>query len=128
VNRLLARALAIAVSVSAVLAAGGCTVVHIQGATKDDVAVYTKFGIVNVELKPGARSVVVDSSGFGAINALDGFTLGYQRSTYAALAPDDCRIVLWIRSDEQLKELNKFLSDRSNVCVVHATQTKGETP
>lgn len=123
-----ARVLRILAGVPAALSLCACTVVHIQGPSKDDVVVYREFGIVNVDLKPGARSVVVNSRSFGVINALEGFTVGYHSAAYAALAPDDCRIVLWIRSDEQLKELNQFLSDRSNVCVVQATPSKGGTP
>lgn len=126
--RHLASVLRILAGVPAALSLGACAVVHIQGPSKDDVAVYRKFGIVNVDLKPGARSVVVNSSSFGVINALEGFAVGYHSAAYAALSPGDCRIVLWIRGDEQLKELDQLLGDRSNVCVIQPTPSKGETP
>lgn len=124
----LARVLRIVAGLPAALGLCACTMVHIQGPTPNDVAVYRKFGIVNVELKPGARSVVVDTSSFGLISGPEGIAVGYHGATYAALSPDDCRIVLWIRSDEQIKELDQLLGDRSNVCVIQPTPSKGETP
>lgn len=126
--RHLARVLRILTGVPVALALCACTVVHVQGSSKDDVAVYRDFGFVNVNLRPGARSVVVNSSSLGVINTLEGLAVGYHNTTYAALAPDDCRIVLWIRADQELKELVQFLGDRTNICVVQPTSYKGETP
>lgn len=126
--RHLARALRILTGVPVALALCACTVVHVRGSSKDDVAVYRDFGIVNVNLKSGARSVVVNSNSLGVINTLEGLAVGYHSATYAALAPDDCRIVLWIRADQQLKELEQFLGDRTDVCVVQPTPSKEGTP
>ena len=110
------------------LATGACTTVRIQGPTKDEYEVKQRFGIVTVELKPSARAVVVDSTGIGVINALEGLTVGYHNSSYAVLPGGDCRIVLWIRTDEQLKELNQLLRERADICVLPAKPLTWEKP
>jgi len=100
------------------LAAGGCAVVHVQTPGKDGVEVKQGFGIVSVEIKPGAGATLVESTTFGASNGFQGFALGYQSATVAAIAGDQCRLVLWIKTDEELKELNQLLRERTDVCVV----------
>ena len=117
--------LRIALVLTMAFTTGACTTVRIEAASKDDVEVKTCFGIVSVELKPGARGVVVESKSFGAIYALEGFTLGYHDASYAALAPDDCRVVLWIRTDEQLKELDRLLRERTDICAMPGLNSTG---
>lgn len=113
--------------VAAALATGACATVRIEAQSRDDVEVKTHFGIVSLVLRPGARSVVVDSNSFGVINTLEGLAVGYHSTSYAALAPDDCRIVLWIRANDQMNELERLLRDRTDVCVMpRLNSTKGK--
>lgn len=114
--------LVIACAISATLGSGGCAVVRIQTADKDDVEVKRGFGIVSVKIKPGAGATVVESTSIGAINGFEGFALGYHDSTVAAFASDGCQLIVWIKTNEQLKELDELLSDRTGVCVVRPTQ------
>jgi hypothetical protein len=109
----------------ALLMGGACTVVRIETPSRDDVEVQTRFGIVNLELRPGSRNLLVESTSFGAIGAFDGFSVGYRNASYVSLGQGDCRVVLWIRSDEDLQELNQLLRDRTDVCVLPATSLKG---
>lgn len=97
----------------------GCTVVRIQTPGADGVEVKQRFGIVSLEIKPGAGATLVESSGFGASNGFQGFSLGYHNATVAALSADKCRLVLWIKTGEELKELNQLLSAHgTDICVV----------
>ena len=106
----------------------GCTVIRIQSPSIDDVEVKTRFGIASVELRPRAGTVLVDSKTLGAINAADGFSVGYHSASIATIARGECQIILWIRTDEQLKELNGLLRDRTDICVLSPESTKGERP
>jgi hypothetical protein len=65
---------------------------------------------------------VVESTSIGAINGFEGFALGYHDATVAAFASDDCQLILWIKTNGQLKELDELLGDRTGVCVVRPTQ------
>lgn len=103
---------------------GACTTIRIEAQSKDDVEISTRFGIVNLELKPGDQGVIVDSSSFGAINTFNGFAFGYHRALYAALRPHDCRVVLWIQTDEQLTELDKLLRNHAQICAVSSTEAR----
>jgi hypothetical protein len=120
--------LAIACAMSATLGLAGCAVVRIQTADKDDVEVKRGFGLVSVKIKPGAGATVFESTTFGAINGVEGFALGYHDATVAALALEHCQLVLWIKTKEQLKELDELLRDRTDVCVVRPDQITRRKP
>jgi hypothetical protein len=110
--------LVIACAMSAALGLSGCAVVRIQTADKDDVEVKRGVGLVSVNIKPGAVATVVESTSFGAISGYEGFALGYHDATVAAFASDGCQLILWIKTNEELRELDELLRDRTDVCVV----------
>lgn len=112
----------------ATLGLAGCAVVRIQAAGSDGVQVKQRFGIVSVEITPGAHATLVESTSLGAFRGFEGFALGYHNASLLALAGDRCQLVLWIRTDEQLRELNQFLRDRTGVCVVHPDEFSKEKP
>lgn len=99
-----------------VVGLASCSVVRIQTAGKDDVEVKRSFGIVSVEIRPGAGATVIDSTSFGAINGFEGFTLGYHSATVAAISGKHCQLIVWINTGEQLTQLNDLLRDQTNVC------------
>jgi hypothetical protein len=100
----------------ALFALQACTVVRIEDSRSGKVEVERRFGILSVELRPGTEAVV-ESTSFGLVNTYSGMAIGYHSASLAALAPGTCRVVLWIRSDEQLKELRELLRERADVCV-----------
>ena len=104
---------------------GGCTVVRIQTAGTKDVEVKQHFGIVTIEAKPGAETILVDSTTFGVINSFDGFAVGYHDASMAFMSGNRCQMVIWLKTGEQLAELDKILRDHTGVCVVDFKQ-KGE--
>jgi uncharacterized protein YceK len=112
------RVLFIAFAMAAALGLEGCAVIRIQTAGKDDIEVKHRFGIVSVEIKPGAGATIVESTSFGAINGFEGFVLGYRDATMAAVGREHCQLVLWIKTKDQLKELGELLIDRTDICVV----------
>ena len=112
---------------AAVLGAAGCAVVTIHAASRDDVEVDSRFGIVSVQIRPRAGPVIVESTSFGAGNSFDGFSVGYRSASLAALPADDCRIVLWVRNVDDLDHLNALLGAHTDVCVAGAAGAKGAT-
>jgi hypothetical protein len=109
------RRLATALCV-ALLGLQACTVVHIEDARSGKVEVERHFGILSLELRPGTEAIV-ESTSFGLVNTYGGMAIGYHSASLATLGPGTCRVVLWIRSDEQLKELRELLRERADVCV-----------
>jgi hypothetical protein len=105
---------------AAVLASSlaGCAVVSVQTASKEDVEVTRGFGIVSLQVKPGAATVLVDSTTLGAISAVDGIAVGFHRANFAAIAGDRCQLVLWIKTRDQMDELDSLLRGRKDVCVL----------
>jgi hypothetical protein len=112
------RIVDVALLVVAGLLVMGCTSVTIKAASQDDVELKTYLGLVSIELKPGAGGVIVESTSVGVMNAFDGLVVGYRGLSLAALPPDRCQLVLWIRTDEELKELSSLLREHTDVCVV----------
>jgi hypothetical protein len=117
------RALVAVCAASSTLALAGCAVVRIQTTGKDDVEVKQRFGIVSVEIKPGAGATLVESTSLGAINGVQGFALGYHSAQLAALAGERCQLVVWIKTGEELKQLDELLRDRTDVCVVRPDES-----
>jgi hypothetical protein len=101
----------------AALGAAGCTVVTIHAASRDDVEVVSRFGVVSVRLEPRAGPVVVESTSFGASNSFDGFSLGYRSASLASWPGDGCRIVLWVRNIGDVKQLHALLGGSTDVCL-----------
>lgn len=99
----------------------GCSVVNIQVASRDEVEVTRGVGIVNVQLSPKTRAVVAESTTFGMINSLNGFAAGYHNAMMAASGEGHCGIVLWIRTNDDLIQLQQLLKDRSDVCITRST-------
>lgn len=94
----------------------GCTVVRIQEASSGKVEVERHFGVLSVGLKPESDAVI-ESTTVGFVNTYDGMAIGFHSATVAALGAAKCRVVLWIRTDAQLKELQDLLRERADVCV-----------
>lgn len=123
--RSIARAaLAVVIGVGA----GGCARVMVQVPSRDDVEVTTRFGIVSVEIKPGMGAVLVESTSVGAVNSFEGLAVGYHSASIAAVAEGRCQLILWIRTNEQLQELNALLRERTDVCLVRPGATRGVIP
>jgi hypothetical protein len=112
---------------AAVLGAAGCAVVTIHAASRDDVEVESRFGIVSVRLEPQSGPVTVETTSFGASNSFDGFSVGYRSASLAALPAGDCRIVLWLRNVDDMKELKALIGARTDVCAARAAGAEGRT-
>jgi hypothetical protein len=123
------RRLATRACVLALLAPlAACAIVHVHAPGKDDVQVTRGFGMVSVQAKPGAGAVVVDSVAFGVVDGFDGLSLGYRSVTGAVVARGSCQLVVWVKSDGELKELKELLQDRTDVCAVRPVYSTGGTP
>ncbi|MBL8376738.1 MAG: hypothetical protein JNM79_02615 [Burkholderiales bacterium] len=103
------------------LSQAGCTVVRIQAPSKDGVEVKQRFGIVSVSLSQQQGPVIVESTNLGAINGYSGFSLGFRQETLAQVG--GCQIVLWIKTNESLAELNRLLADKTDVCTIRSDGT-----
>jgi hypothetical protein len=110
------------------LAQAGCAVVHVHAPGKDDVEVTRGFGVLSVQAKPGAGAVVVDSVALGLVDGFDGVSLGYRSLTGAVIARDSCHLVVWVKTEHELKTLQQVLQDRTDVCAVRPVHSTGRTP
>jgi len=117
------RACAGPAGVLALLAMSGCASVHIDGGD-GDVRVERQLGMLSVQLAPRHRSLLAQTTALGVVRAWDGMTLGYYDASLVALAPDDCRVVVWVERTEQVDEVNRLLAGRPDVCVY----PQGEVP
>lgn len=111
----------IAVLAAVCLALGGCTVVHVHGASS--VQRTSWMGSLQVVgMKPdGWRAVA--SEGVGIVPGFQGLTIGYRKEVMVTSDPGECRIVFIIEErvdirsvDGLIKELE--LKDRS-ICSIH---------
>lgn len=103
----------------------GCAVVRIEAPDRRSVEVTHGFGLVSVNLRPGSGAVIVDSTSFGAMKDHEGYSLGYRTATAASVAGDRCQLVIWIKSDEELKYLADFLRQHQDVCHVQSAGLTG---
>lgn len=99
-----------------------CSVVNVRTASMDDIRVTRGFGFVSLQVKPSAGTVLVTSTTLGIVRTIDGLALGFHWADYAAIPPSGCQVVLWIRSNEQLKMLDELLRNHESVCVVRDEQ------
>lgn len=106
--------------------AAGCTVVRIEDPGSLNVQVSQRFGFVAVDIHPGTGAVIVDSTTLGIVNAADGLAFGFHTSKLAAVAPGDCRLVVWVQSPGEIKELEQLLRTRTDVCVVDTDHSRRE--
>ena len=113
---------------SLTFAISGCSVVNIQVASRDEVEVTRGVGMINVQLSPKTRAVVAESTTFGVINSFDGFAAGYHSTVLAAMGEGHCGMVLWIRTNEDLAQLQGLLKERSDVCIARSTSSNKDTP
>ena len=101
----------------AALLASGCASVHIED-PGGQVRVERHLGLLNVTVADGPRSVVAETTGIGLMRNWEGFTLGYHDSTVAVLGRDDCRLILWVQTREDLNEARRLIEETDNVCIV----------
>lgn len=118
----------IAFAMSGAFALVGCAVLHIQTTNKDDVEVKRGVGIVSVAVTPSRGPTVIESKTLGVINGLEGFSVGYHSATVAVFSDQNCQLILWIKTNEQLQQLNELLNDRTDICVVNPNQPTREKP
>lgn len=110
------------------LSVSGCAIVHVHGPRPGDIEVKQRFGIVSVDVRSGAAATVVEATSVGVLHGVHGLAVGYQHATQATLPPGDCRIVLWLRSAEDWKELQGLLDGRTDVCVVPPADSSRRKP
>ncbi len=97
-----------------VAACAGCTSITI--AERDGtVRTCNAFGFPNIELSPGKEAMVAEITSLGYHSGPLGISVGFNHSQFALLG-EDCRIVVWMRSPEDAKQLNQLLGERPGIC------------
>ncbi len=101
-----------------------CTRVEIQ---KSDgtVSINHYTGFLGVELEPKSGAQVVDVEGIGIVGLQGGYSVGYHHAQLTALPHDGCRLVLWVKTDQELRTLNDLLKDRSDICAINHNKNRG---
>ncbi|MFU2487746.1 hypothetical protein [Thauera sp. WH-1] len=108
------------VVMGAVLALAACTTVRIES-TLDPNAVRMErhWGVLAVELPDATSSYVAELRSFGLSRSPFGWTAGYARQSWAAL-DDECRVVVWVLTREELDAARQLASDSAGLCVASA--------
>jgi len=96
-----------------------CSSVHIHR-LDGSVDVSQGFGVVNI-VTPENMPLVVNVDGVGVHLLSDSFFLGYSRVS-AAYLDESCRVVFWIDSTEQAKNIATLLSDIKDSCFINITK------
>lgn len=94
----------------------GCTKVYIAE-SKDSVVVTQHFGFVNINASENTSLLASKIDGIGLVKTVDGFSLGYH-SGLIITATSDCKIVLLVQNQEEIRTLAKLLEGKGEVCVV----------
>lgn len=102
------------------VALAGCAEVSVHQAD-GTVTVERHFGVVAVQVEPGERSQLIETTGFGVIGSDRQVVLGYHAGQWAMLGSDDCRVVFWIEDEGQLREAQALLADRDDYCTLGDT-------
>lgn len=98
------------------VALSSCTIVEItdpEGAT----SVERRFGFTSIAIEPEHDAVMASLRSFGVAHTPLGFTAGYASHQLAVLG-QDCRVVLWVESDEQRLAVEELAATLQEVCVV----------
>lgn len=75
------------------------------------------FGVIKVDLNPNTNITLAEISGLGYLTSPLGTTVGFTKSNFAALG-ENCRLILWVKDDNQVLKLKNILGNLENLCVV----------
>ena len=95
----------------------GCTEVAIHA---EDGSVRTEWhlGLVSIEMTPRERAQLLELRGVGLTAIGGGVTFGYHDETLVSMPVDDCRIVVWIKTQAKLEYITDFAARNPHVCLV----------
>jgi hypothetical protein len=98
---------------------GGCTTVHVHGATVDTV--HSTHLRLAIKPERGTATVVV-TRGIGVVLGQRSATLGYLDETTVLIPPDaECQTFIFVKDDSQLDSLRTALKDNpalNQLCVL----------
>jgi hypothetical protein len=103
-----------------IVALSGCTIVEItdpEGAAR----IERRAGFTAINVQPTRAPVVAHLRSFGIASTPLGFTAGYGAHQLALLG-EDCRVVFWIDSEQQLRSLERLAATLSEVCIINPNQ------
>jgi hypothetical protein len=97
-----------------------CTLVEIHSGD-GQVRSERHLGFVALELPPDTTSRVVHLTGLGIIRTGFETTVGYADVMVATLG-DDCRLLVWIDTKDQIDHLHRLVPDSDNLCIMTESQ------
>lgn len=95
--------------------ATACTTIEVREG-EGSVRVERRFGLLSVDIAPGAEPVVARVRSLGVSDMPFGVSAGWSAQDIAL--PGDCRIVLWVEDSAQVEALEELLADVDDVCAI----------
>jgi hypothetical protein len=106
----------------------GCTVIRIEVRESGSVEIRRELGIANVSVAPGRGAAIVEVSGLGLGQILDGWMLGYHEGSVVTLPTGRCQLLVWADGRRaQAEAWSEVLGAQVDVCVLDKQQRKGMT-
>ena len=88
------------------------TTTYQDGSVRQDVTIASPFRVANADL----RERHIESTGLGIFLDGLGMNAGFYETDLTLLDPG-CRIVIWVKSREQLVNLDQFVDLHRDVCI-----------
>ncbi len=104
------------VLLASLLLFGGCTNITILD-ENGTVSVHREFGFVTLNASPDTDAIVAEMTSLGYMASPIGVSVGYG-SHSVALLPENCRVVLWVKNEQDLAEFKSLVDDIPSICPI----------
>lgn len=111
---------ALASLIAAGASSAACTQVHVHE-SDGKTRIEQRFGIVSIERGTPQQAMLVYIEGIGLSRIQNDLTLGWHRADFAVL-PHDCHLIVWARSESQVRAAIDALQGGAGACVTRASR------
>jgi hypothetical protein len=98
------------------VALSSCAIVEITD-PEGRTSIERRFGFTSIAVEPEREAVVASLRSFGLASTPLGFTAGYAAHQLAVLG-EDCRVVLWVESEQQRLAVEQLAATLKEICIV----------
>jgi hypothetical protein len=99
------------------VALSSCAIVEITD-PEGRTSIERRFGFTSIAVEPEREAVVASLRSFGLASTPLGFTAGYAAHQLAVLG-EDCRVVLWVESEQQRLAVEQLAATLKEICIVN---------
>ena len=94
----------------------GCTIIKIND-SEGHTSINREFGLVSLHLSPESEALLAEIKAVGYVSSPIGYSFGYTSQNIAAL-PLSCRLIVWVKTKEQLRTTKELLADYDELCPI----------